>query len=215
MDAPSGPMSKAEEKAHEIIKKADAKLKSMLSSFFGGNKYEDAEELYKQAANQFKAAKCCALPPAACHVAGAHARTPLPRPQAAMVPYVCRAGRDAGAAFEKAAECHLKLKSPHEMATAYQEAAVCYRKTDTNAAVRCYKQTSEVRSRRHRLWRQVLAFPATRAVVAHSTGPSGRSTPPSARARARSHSRARLLAHVAIAHRAADPHRAGALHLRS
>jgi hypothetical protein len=92
MDAPSGRMSKAEEKAHEIIKKADAKLKSMLSSFFGGNKYEEAEELYKQAANQFKAAKCCALPPAACHVAGAHARTPLPRPQAAMVPYVAAQG---------------------------------------------------------------------------------------------------------------------------
>lgn len=44
------------------------------------------------------------------------------------------------------------------MATAYQEAAVCYRKTDTNAAVRCYKQTSEVRSRRHRCGGKCLPF---------------------------------------------------------
>lgn len=46
----------AEAKARENVAKADAKLKSMMASFFG-NKYEDAEELYKQAANQFKAAK--------------------------------------------------------------------------------------------------------------------------------------------------------------
>lgn len=73
------------------------------------------------------------------------------------------------------------------MATAYQEAAVCYRKTDTNAAVRCYKQTSEVRSRQHRLRRQVLAFPrralSSRTRPGHGLG-------------ARRHLRARALTHM-------------------
>ncbi len=60
-------MSDKEKQARETVAKADAKLKSWSASFFG-NKYEDAEEIYKVAANQFKAAKCCTLPPAACRV---------------------------------------------------------------------------------------------------------------------------------------------------
>ena len=44
-------------KAQELVAKADKRLKSF--SLFGGNKYEDAAELYEKAANQFKLAKAC------------------------------------------------------------------------------------------------------------------------------------------------------------
>ncbi len=83
------------------------------------------------------------------------------------------------------AACHLKLKSPHEVATAYQEAAVCYRKTDTEAAVRCYKQTSEVRTP---LCTSCLHFPAS--VLSESCASlSGSALSAHPRAGARSRSR--------------------------
>ena len=56
-------MSSQEAKAHELVKAADKKLTSWFASFTG-SKYEDAEEIYKKAANQFKVAKCCTH---ACH----------------------------------------------------------------------------------------------------------------------------------------------------
>ena len=69
----------SEAKAKELIDKADKKLKSWLS--FGGNKYEDAEELYTKAANQLKVAKQCALTPRALrslHIRCAYGRVLLP-----------------------------------------------------------------------------------------------------------------------------------------
>lgn len=50
------------------------------------------------------------------------------------------AGDAAGQAFEKAARCHLKMESPHDAATAYQDAAVCYKKTNSQQAVLLYKE---------------------------------------------------------------------------
>lgn len=47
--------------------------------------------------------------------------------------YDACAGNDAGMCFEKAAGCHLKCDSPHEAATAYTEAANCYKKTDAKS----------------------------------------------------------------------------------
>jgi len=44
------------EKARELVAKAQKKLGSWFASF-SGSKYEEAEELYKKAANQFKVAK--------------------------------------------------------------------------------------------------------------------------------------------------------------
>lgn len=41
----------------DLMKKADKKANSF--GFFGGNKYEDAAELYEAAGNQFKLAKAC------------------------------------------------------------------------------------------------------------------------------------------------------------
>jgi len=95
----------AEAKARELIAKADKKLASWFS--FSGSKYEDAEELYKKAANQLKVAK---------------------------------SWDEAGATFEKAAACNLKLQSAHDVATCYQEAAGCYRKTNVPKAVSCFKE---------------------------------------------------------------------------
>lgn len=46
----------------------------------------------------------------------------------------------AGAAFEKAAQCHLKMQSPHDAARSYQDAAMCYKKTNTQQAVLLYKE---------------------------------------------------------------------------
>ena len=40
----------------------------------------------------------------------------------------------AGAAFEKAAQCHTKMQSPHDAASSYQDAANCYKKTNTQRA---------------------------------------------------------------------------------
>jgi len=50
----------------------------------------------------------------------------------------------AGAAFEKAAQCHLKMESPHDAATAYNDAAVCYKKTNSAQAVLLYKEVVSI-----------------------------------------------------------------------
>ena len=103
-----------EDKARDLVAKADKKLSSFsVSSFFMGSdaKYEQAEEMYKKAANQFKVAKNW---------------------------------NEAGAAFESAAKCHLKLNSPHDIASAYQDAATCYKKTDAQQALRCYREVVQV-----------------------------------------------------------------------
>ena len=46
----------------------------------------------------------------------------------------------AGKAFEKAAQCHLKMQSAHEAASAYQDAANCYKKTNATQAALLYKE---------------------------------------------------------------------------
>jgi alpha-soluble NSF attachment protein len=48
-------MSPAEREARELLAKADKK--ASYTGWFGGNKYEEAAELYGRAANQFKLAK--------------------------------------------------------------------------------------------------------------------------------------------------------------
>lgn len=48
----------SEREAQELVAKADKKATSS-SWFFGGNKYEEAAELYTKAANIFKMAKRC------------------------------------------------------------------------------------------------------------------------------------------------------------
>jgi len=46
----------------------------------------------------------------------------------------------AGEAFEKTGSCNLKSQSAHEAATAYQDAANCYKKIDAPKAITMYKE---------------------------------------------------------------------------
>ena len=50
-------MAAAQEKAEMLIQKAEKKLKGMFS--FGTGKFEEAAEMYGQAAKQFQLAKQC------------------------------------------------------------------------------------------------------------------------------------------------------------
>jgi len=143
-------MSKAEEKAHEIIKKADAKLKSMLSSFFGGNKYEEAEELYKQAANQFKAAKCwrdagAAFEKAAeCHL---KLKSPHEMATAYQEAAVCYRKTDTNAAvrcYKQTSEIHIELGRFTSAAKVQKEIGELYEaEGDTAAALKAYEEAAE------------------------------------------------------------------------
>ncbi|VFQ62670.1 unnamed protein product [Cuscuta campestris] len=51
---------------------------------------------------------------------------------------------EAGGAYAKLAECHLKLDSKHEAANAYAEAGHNYKKIDTEVAVNCLKEAVEL-----------------------------------------------------------------------
>ena len=44
-------------------------------------------------------------------------------------------GDEAGAIFQEVASCHLKLSSAHEAASAYSNAAQCYKKTNPDRAL--------------------------------------------------------------------------------
>ena len=126
-------------KGHDLVKKAEKKLNSF--GLFGGfgNKYEDAAEMLEKAGNQFKLAKACEdlfylmklLPSPmlvlhGCHWARKLRGSPLKEP--------VHAGGEAGQAFEKLAQVHLKQDSRLEAASSYVEAAKCYQKTSKTGA---------------------------------------------------------------------------------
>lgn len=101
-------------------------------SFFGGreDKYQNAADLYVQAANAFKMQK-----------QGQHRPIRFARP-AALKLTVAPAYIDleAGKAFEKAAEVFTKnLNEPDDAANSLIDAFKAYRKTDAQSAVRCVK----------------------------------------------------------------------------
>lgn len=108
-------------KAREWAEKADKRLRAF--SLFGGNKYEDAAEMYEKAANQFKLAKACGCPlsdgggerrrappltpPAACHCRCCGGGRPSPHAPACADPHRERGGRDvheAGGCAHQAGE---------------------------------------------------------------------------------------------------------------
>jgi len=108
-------MGDPESRGKELMEQAEKKLttsKGFLSSVFGGggNKTEDAIELYQRAANTFKMAK---------------------------------KWNNAGEAFCKAAELHLKNGSRHDGSTCYVDAATCYKKSDPKEAVACLEKAIE------------------------------------------------------------------------
>ncbi|KAJ4841579.1 hypothetical protein Tsubulata_031086 [Turnera subulata] len=50
----------------------------------------------------------------------------------------------AGSAFVKLSNCHLKLDSQHEAATAYADAAKCYKKTSSKGAISCLERAMDI-----------------------------------------------------------------------
>ena len=105
--------SAAEERAMALIMKAEKKLKGMFS--FGNGKFEEAAEMYGQAAKQYQLAKKCKLP------------KPCNRDNHS----------NRAVAVDKAADCYLKqvefhnkLGSALEMAMAYREAGVMWEKQE-------------------------------------------------------------------------------------
>ncbi|ORY79943.1 soluble NSF attachment protein [Protomyces lactucae-debilis] len=105
--------------ADQLLAKANKKANSSggLGWFSGGStsKYEEAAELYQEAANQFRLAKRL---------------------------------RDAGAAFEKAAEMQLKTDEADNAANTYVEASKCYKKEDPSKCIQVLESAIERFTRR-------------------------------------------------------------------
>lgn len=105
-------MASPEEKAAEFMERANRRQKSW--SLFGSvsSKFEEAAELYSQAANQYKLSKQCKKKKKANNL---------------IILFYIK-GQRASDAYQKAAECNIKASSKHEGATNYINAANCVRK---------------------------------------------------------------------------------------
>ncbi|PLW10685.1 hypothetical protein PCANC_01321 [Puccinia coronata f. sp. avenae] len=102
--------------AEDTLAKADRKLTSSSSSFFGfgggsTSKIEEARELYISAANQFKVEK---------------------------------KWKDSGDAFCKAAECSLKLGEKDDAGNDFWSAAKSYNKSNPELGIACLRRTVEI-----------------------------------------------------------------------
>ena len=115
----------AEERASALIAKAEKKLNGMFS--FGKGKYEEAAELYMQAAKQYQLAKNCTSPPPP--PAKASGRRSIPSDSAPR-PAPAPAVNQAAACYEKVVGFHNELGSVLEMAMAYKEAGSMYEKAE-------------------------------------------------------------------------------------
>lgn len=139
----------AEAKARENVAKADAKLKSMMASFFG-NKYEDAEELYKQAANQFKAAKNWKEAGETFEkAAGCHLKLKSPHEVATAYQEaaVCYRKTDTAAAvrcYQQTSEIHIELGRFPSAAKVQKEIGELYEaEGDTDNALKAYTEAAQ------------------------------------------------------------------------
>ncbi|MBW0464955.1 hypothetical protein O181_004670 [Austropuccinia psidii MF-1] len=102
--------------ASETLAKADRKLNSSSSSFFGfggssSSKLEEARDLYVAAANQFKVEK---------------------------------KWKESGDAFCKAAECSLKLGEKDDAGNDFWSAAKSYNKCNPELGIACLRRTVEI-----------------------------------------------------------------------
>ena len=119
----------------------DAELKRW-SLFASSSKFEAAVDCFQKAANCYKMVKKCAycLPSPAAGIVLPHC-TPAHRlvlPRFATLVRTC-AGQEAGDAFSRCADCQTHLKSPHEAATFYVEAANCFKKVDPSSAMNFFR----------------------------------------------------------------------------
>ncbi|KAK0372876.1 alpha-soluble NSF attachment protein [Colletotrichum limetticola] len=115
-----------------LLQKADKTLSSAGGgfSFFGGReeKYQNAADLYMQAANAFKMQKLSQSFPVPL----------LQMPFFFATFHETSKNREAGQAFEKAAQVQTtNLKEPDDAANTLVDAFKAYRKDDPEAAVRC------------------------------------------------------------------------------
>ncbi|CDS06203.1 hypothetical protein LRAMOSA08731 [Lichtheimia ramosa] len=100
----------SERQAQELLQQADKRLNSW-SWFGGGNKEEEAAELYEKAGNTFKLAQRS--------YSQSH-----------------RKGNDAGEAFTKAAQLFMKTSDTlYDASKAYESAAKCYKKNQPEMAI--------------------------------------------------------------------------------
>jgi alpha-soluble NSF attachment protein len=90
-----------ERDAIDCLKEADKLAK--YTGWFGGNKQEDAADMYNKAANAFKMAKKCTV-------------------------YYVMSGKESGDAFIQQAQCLLKCNEKDEAATAFMNASKSYNK---------------------------------------------------------------------------------------
>ncbi|KAH9809903.1 hypothetical protein DFH28DRAFT_513414 [Melampsora americana] len=102
--------------ANDTLAKADRKLSSSTSSFFGfggtsTSKLEEARELYQSAANQFKLEK---------------------------------KWKESGDGFCKSAECSLKLGEKDDAANEFWSASKSYNKSNPELSISCLRQTVEI-----------------------------------------------------------------------
>ncbi|EGG09431.1 uncharacterized protein MELLADRAFT_71234 [Melampsora larici-populina 98AG31] len=102
--------------ANDTLAKADRKLTSSTSSFFGfggtsTSKLEEARELYQSAANQFKLEK---------------------------------KWKESGDAFCKSAECSLKLGEKDDASNEFWSASKSYNKSNPELSIGCLRHTVEI-----------------------------------------------------------------------
>ncbi|KAF3558236.1 hypothetical protein F2Q69_00015020 [Brassica cretica] len=116
-------------RAEEFEKKAEKKLNRW--GIFG-SKYEDAADLLEKAANSYKLAKSCFM-----------FNSPAVYTVNVFNVWIV-SGDQAGNAYLKLADCHLKSDSKHDAANAYAEAAKCYKKVDTNEAASCLERAVNI-----------------------------------------------------------------------
>ena len=112
--------SAAEERALALIAKAEKKLNGMFS--FGNGKYEEAAEMYGQAAKQYQLGKQC------------ESRPPFPPEQLGSprnrLTSRCGAVEKSAGCYELVVETHSKLGNFLECAMAYKDAGSMFEKAD-------------------------------------------------------------------------------------
>ncbi|THU65163.1 hypothetical protein C4D60_Mb05t00770 [Musa balbisiana] len=116
-------MADQTEKGDELEQKAE---KTLGGWGIFGNKYDDAADLFDKAANCFKLAKNCILLSLSLSSISFSAAIAL--------------RERAGSVYFKLADCHLKLDSKHEAASAYVDAANCYKKISIQDAIQSLNQ---------------------------------------------------------------------------
>eukprot|EP00850_Spirogloea_muscicola_P007361 SM000037S13496 [mRNA] locus=s37:238975:240979:+ [translate_table: standard] len=133
-------MADQEARGDELAAKADKKARGF--ALFAGSRFEDAADLLERAATAYKLAKASSArllrrsSPATARPGGADG--------AAAAAAAAAAGDKGGETYRRLSELQLtKLDSKHEAASALVDAANCYKKGNTPAALECLQLAVE------------------------------------------------------------------------